>query len=154
VLDERQLGARSAGEGARAEANEHLQFATIDLLSFHAAQEVQQAGEGAEDSPHLQDLPYRLGAQSANGGEGHADRATDRSRTSGRDQLECIGVDNRVSIATAVDARWQQQDAPLAGFLGRGAQPVVGGAAVVQDLGEEGRPESAPLPTPQSLCRH
>ena len=94
VLDERQLGARSSGEGERAEANDHLQFATIDLLRFHAAQEVQQAGKGAEDGPHLQDVAYRLGAQSTNGRGGHADRATDRSRTDGREQLERIGVHN------------------------------------------------------------
>jgi len=107
--------------------------------NFYPAQEVQQAREGAEDSPHLQDVPYCFGAQSANGGEGHADRATDGRRAAGREQFERIGIDHGAAICAAVDAGRQEQDAPLAGFLDRGAQPVVGGAAVVQDLGKEGR---------------
>jgi hypothetical protein len=77
VLEKRQLGARSAGEGKRTEANQYLQFATIDLLRFHSAHEVRQTREGAEDGPNLQDVPHRLGAESANGGQRHADRAAD-----------------------------------------------------------------------------
>ena len=89
--------------------------------------------------PKTARICYRLGAQSANGGEGHADRATDRRRAAGREQLERIGVDDGVAIRAAVDARRQEQDTPLAGFLDRRAQPVVSGAAVVEHLDKERR---------------
>ena len=54
------------------------------------------------------------------------------------DELERVGVDDGIPVGAAVDARRQDQHAPLACLLDRGAQAVVGGAAVVQDLGEEG----------------
>ncbi len=95
---------------------------------------------GSEDGPHLQDVPYGLGAEAADRGERHADAAACGACLGGAgDELDRVGIDDREPVGAAVDARRQDQHAPLACLLNRGAQAVVGGAAVVQDLGEEGR---------------